>query len=203
MKLTTIRHGETKNNVSEILVSQEGGELTKKGKEQVKLLAKRLSKEEFDIIYCSDSKRTRDTAKKIMRYHKKTPIIYTKELREINRGDMVGRLGLEFWKEYKESGKSFAEFKPKNGESPLDLIKRIKKFINKIKNKNKNKKVLFIVHGGVNRSLRDLILNQTPSEKEMEIGKNENCCVNLFDFSKKRPKIILYNCTKHLPKTLK
>lgn len=203
MKLTTVRHGETENNVSEILVSQLDGNLTPTGKEQAKALGKRLSTEEFDIIYCSDSKRTKDTAKEIIKHHPKTQVIYTEELREIHRGDKIGKHGMELWKEYKQSGKSFAEYKPKGGESPSDLIKRIKKFIDKIKMKHKEKNVLLITHGGVNRSLRDIVLNQTPSEGEMERGKNKNCCVNIFNFSKDKPEIILYNCIKHLPKNKK
>ena len=198
MKLTTVRHGETENNVSEILISQLEGDLTKKGKDQAKLLGKRLSKEKFDIIYCSDSKRTKDTAKEIIKYHKNTPIVYTKELREIHRGDKIGEHGMKLWEEYKKSEKPFAEFKPKGGESPLDLVNRIKEFVEKIKAKHSHKKVLFITHGGVNRSLRDIVLDQTPSEEQMESGKNNNCCVNIFDLSKEKPKIVLYNCTKHL-----
>ena len=66
MKLTFVRHGETEENVKNIIMSQLNGKLTKGGLEQARKLAKRLANEKFDIIYCSDSQRTKDTAKEII-----------------------------------------------------------------------------------------------------------------------------------------
>ena len=198
MKITFIRHGESKANSKRILQHHIKGGLSKKGKEQAKKLGKRLSKEEFDMIYCSDSERAKETAKEILKHHKKVPVVYTEELREINRGIFVGQKGQEMWEIFLKSGESFAKWKPEEGESPNDLVKRVKKFLEKIYKKHKGQHVLFITHGAVNRSIKDICNNKTPSIDELKLGINENCCVNLLEFEKGKPKLKLYNCTRHL-----
>jgi len=200
MKITFVRHGETENNVNGILVDQLGGILTKKGIEQAKKLGKRLSKEKYDLIYCSDSSRTKQTAKEIIKHHKKTPIIYTKELRELGRGDFVGKLGKELWQVFLDSGEDFADFKPKNGESPNDLRKRIEKFLKELYKKYKGKNILFITHGGVGRTIWNICKNKKIelSKKGKDLSKQDNCCVNILEFINNKPKLKLYNCIKHL-----
>ena len=70
MRLILTRHGETEDNVKEILQGQAGGKLTAKGIEQAKKLALRLKKEKIDKIYVSDLKRAVDTAKELHAYLK-------------------------------------------------------------------------------------------------------------------------------------
>lgn len=200
MKITFVRHGETENNLSGILIDQLGGVLTKKGIAQAKKLGKRLSKEKFDIIYCSDSSRTKQTAKEIIKHHKKVPIIYSEELRELSRGDFVGKHGKELWNVFLESGEDFAEFKPKNGESPNELKHRIKKFLKKTHKKHKGEHILFVTHGGVGRSIWYICNN-----KKIKLSKDirdktqqDNCCVNILEFINNKPKLVLYNCMEHL-----
>jgi len=199
MKVTFVRHGETDYNVSYILCSPTVGKLTKKGREQAKKLGKRLSNEKFSAIYCSDSSRTKETAKYILKYHKKAPITYTPELLEIHRGEFIGRKGQEFWEAFKKSKKSFARWKPKRGESPMDVTRRIKKFFKKIYKKHKGQHILFVSHGGVNRAIRDICNNTTPNVNELKEGNNENASIGVLEFNKKgEPKLKMFNYTKHL-----
>lgn len=200
MKVTFVRHGETRENIKGILQGQLPGHLTRKGINQAKILAKRLAKEKFDIIYCSDLKRAKDTAREIIKYHKKVPIKYVKELREMHFSNFTGKPGGELWQKYLKSGVDYANFKPRGGESPLDLMKRIKKFLNKIYKKHKGQHLLLIAHGGVNETLWHICQNKIPKLTKRNRYKNRqyNCCVNILKFKKGKPKLLLYNCTKHL-----
>jgi len=112
MKLYLIRHGQSKAN--EQGYHQGKGDiwqdtsLTKKGKEQTEIVADRLETEPIDIIYSSDLKRAKQTAK-IIGKKKKIKIKYDKRLRE-----------------------------KLDEESTELFIERVKSFFNEIRNKKKN-----------------------------------------------------------------
>lgn len=54
MKLFIIRHAETTANTGRVILGgKEHGELSQRGKRQAAGLARRLSKEKMDEIYCS------------------------------------------------------------------------------------------------------------------------------------------------------
>lgn len=201
MKITFVRHGESECNLTKNIQDQIKGNLTKKGKEQAKKLGKRLAEEKFDIIYCSDSNRTKQTAVEIIKYHKEVPIVYCKELREIRRGKWIGKPGKELWEKMKKSGKTFAEFRPEGGESPKDLYVRIDKFLKKLEKKHKKEHILFITHGGVNKTIWFVCKNDPKisyKEEMKEIIAQDNCCVNVLEYVNNKPKLISYNCTRHL-----
>lgn len=92
MRLVIIRHGETKENKKDITQGQSPGNLTFRGRRQAKKVSAHLKKEQFDIIYCSDLKRTKDTLKKIIKFHPDTPVILTDKLRERAQGIFEGML---------------------------------------------------------------------------------------------------------------
>jgi len=90
MKITSVRHGESKRNKERIIQEQVAGELTKEGINQARKLAERLSGKVFDKIFCSDSERAKETAKEIIKFHQETPIEYLEELREMKAGEYIG-----------------------------------------------------------------------------------------------------------------
>jgi probable phosphoglycerate mutase len=79
MRLIVVRHGETKENSKKILMGHRHGTLSRKGVRQARETALRLSHEKIDIIFSSDLRRAKLTAKEIARYHN-APIVYTKHL---------------------------------------------------------------------------------------------------------------------------
>ncbi len=198
MKITSIRHGESKRNREKIIQEQIAGELTKEGINQSRKLAHRLSKESFDKIYCSDAQRAKETAKEIIKFHLNVPIEYTEELREMNAGENSGLSWIEDSKRKEKSNENFAKFKPKDGESIMEIVIRINNFINKLYKKHKGEHILLITHGGTNKSLKHLSekgLIEPIREKGYE---QDNCCVNIVEYSENGSKLILYNCVKHL-----
>ena len=79
--LYLVRHGETKENVANILQGHMPGELTERGIEQARQLCKKLQSVRFDALVCSDLKRCVDTAAILNEPHGLTPE-YTPLLRE-------------------------------------------------------------------------------------------------------------------------
>jgi broad specificity phosphatase PhoE len=78
------------------------------GKSQAKKVASRLKNEEIDLIYSSDLKRAKETAKEINKFHN-LDIKYDKRIRELAKGEEI--------------------------ES---LVQRVKLFFEEIKTKKKN-----------------------------------------------------------------
>ena len=67
--LYLVRHGETEDNVNQIMQGQTQGRLTKKGIAQAQELRDRMSSESFTAIIASDLKRSVDTAAIIAESH--------------------------------------------------------------------------------------------------------------------------------------
>ncbi|HUS50176.1 MAG TPA: histidine phosphatase family protein [Candidatus Paceibacterota bacterium] len=197
MRVTFVRHGETEQNKFKIYGDPMKGDLSELGRGQAKKLAKRLSKERFDIIYCSPSTRTKETLGEIIKFHQNTPIVYTSELRELEVGGLIGKIiNVE---DLRKLGKNFANFKPEGGESRLDLMNRVSNFLDYLFKKHKGEHMLLVTHAGVSRIIKNIAENKLPEFISIDVGKQNNCAVNILEFNKKgKPKLWLYNCTKHL-----
>lgn len=74
-------HAETEDNVAGVLSGHREAELSERGKEQARRLGDRYRDQEFGAIYCSDSKRARDTAR-LMFQSRGLSIIEDNRLRE-------------------------------------------------------------------------------------------------------------------------
>ena len=87
--LFVVRHGETEENKLRILQGHMPGTLTAQGKEQAAAVGARLADETFDLMYCSDLQRCKDTAS-IMNETLHLPTVYTPLLRERDWGELTG-----------------------------------------------------------------------------------------------------------------
>ncbi|MFH0837451.1 MAG: histidine phosphatase family protein [Candidatus Aenigmatarchaeota archaeon] len=194
MRLVLVRHGETEDNVKDILRGHGHGKLTDLGKEQAKKLGERLSKEKIDVIYCSDIGRAKETAKEIICYHPDIPIHYTKDLRERHVGNLED-IHVENWDTIKLDDEYM---KSVDAEIPQDVFDRVKVFLDSVYDKHMNETVLFVAHGFLNRVLICIITNKTASSV-YETETQKNTAVNIFEIDEDRNhKIHLLNCVKHL-----
>lgn len=132
------------------------GDLTLCGKKQVNLTGVYNYDLEVDKIIASDIKRCQTTAQ-IMQYHLRKPIIYDDRLREQNKGDLNGMDLLEANEKYFDllSDVKITTCYP-NGESLLDLYKRIERLLPWIL---KQDKTLIITHRGVINMLYYILKN--------------------------------------------
>jgi broad specificity phosphatase PhoE len=166
MKITLVRHGETIENANHIIQGQLPGVLTARGKNQALDTADKLKDTHFDAIYCSDLQRCVDTAKPIIALHTKTPVIYTKELRERKGGSYEGKyLDLDFWETL--PGTELTRKYP-GGESWQEVKLRLKPFLNDLYAKNPDQSILMISHGGPIRGIRSYLENRSLDELTWE-----------------------------------
>jgi|SRR3989344_2511401 len=201
MRITIVRHGQTLENVRNICQGQAPGNLTLKGKLQALHVANNLKQEKFEIILSSDLKRAKDTTKEILKVHKKTRVIYTKELRELKKGIFEKKSAKVFDSERKKAEKELWQFKPKNGESWNDGYKRAKKFYRFLLKNCCNKNVLIVSHSTFIGILISAIMgihvkNALPFE-----AHQTHECINQINVDKNgKGTLRTIHCEKHVKK---
>ena len=161
MILWLLRHGETQENVAEVIQGQTCGSLNSKGRRQAKLAAEKLSVEKFDIIFSSDLLRVRETLKAVIVFHPMAPVLFSMDLRERSVGVYEGRAGRDLYQAQMESGVPRLEYRPPGGESALDVKVRTDRFLKKLLENYSGKSVLLCTHGGPIRTILAAVL-ETP-----------------------------------------
>ncbi|MEQ8409667.1 MAG: histidine phosphatase family protein [Gammaproteobacteria bacterium] len=91
MRIHLFRHGQTNWNAERRIQGQSESQLNELGIQQAKELSARIREQHFDVIYCSSSVRTRETADHAFG-DRATPIHYLDTLREIQMGAWEGEL---------------------------------------------------------------------------------------------------------------
>lgn len=138
VKITYFVHGTTTDNEKGLATGWEQGELSTLGIEQSKKLPSLLKESNFDVIFCSDLKRAIDSAN--LAFGDKYKIIADKRLREANYGDFT--LG----KEFKDELKNYIDKPFPNGESYKDVEKRMRDFIDFLKENYNGKHIAIVAH---------------------------------------------------------
>ena len=196
MKLIITRHGETEENVAGILMGHLPGVLSTNGINQAKKLALRLKDEKINFIYSSDLTRASDTAKEIAKYHKNTPIEFTKELREKNLGEFEGKKKSDLG--WDNNNFMATSVEPQNGESLENLYLRAKNFLSNTLKKHDKNTILLVAHNGINKAIVSVI-TKVGIENIKTAENFKNTSLSVFDIDKnKNYKMILFNDTKHL-----
>lgn len=133
-------HGTTFDNKAHLASGFNDVDLSPLGEIQAKELGERYQNDNFDVIFCSDLVRSWRTAE--IAFGDKFLIIKDFRLRECDYGDYT-----------KHSSEEVDLEKPKrisvpfpNGESYMDTNKRMKEFLDEIKEKYLNKKIMIIGH---------------------------------------------------------
>jgi broad specificity phosphatase PhoE/predicted kinase len=154
--LYLIRHGETYYN----LENRIGGDsdLTEKGREQARSLAKYFSKKEIPLIFTSDKKRTIQTAEPIRDFQEKCSIIPLKEFNEIDSGICESMSYEEIRNEmpavYKKRKKDKYNYVYPEGEGYVSMKERIDRGINKVLYlSNTSRNIMIIGHRAANRMI--------------------------------------------------
>ncbi|MBT3297625.1 histidine phosphatase family protein [archaeon] len=196
MKLIIVRHGETFENTKGISQGHMNSQLTLKGIEQAKNVAKRLKGIKIDIAYSSDLDRSLNTCKEILKYHDNIKIIKTQILREQSKGIFEGRTHKERNELFKNDKKPFHLWHPENGERLIDVWNNVNHLIEKIKQNYNDKNVLIVSHGGPIAC----ILTHLHKKKIEEFGKYlpENTAISVININNDNINFKIINCNKHL-----
>ncbi|MEK7681083.1 MAG: class I tRNA ligase family protein [Patescibacteria group bacterium] len=165
-KIIFTRHGESETNVKGVRTSAlDGDNLTKKGEAEVVELAKKFD-QKIDLIISSPIFRAKRTAE-IINKKLKTELVFDPLLVEYSFGAWEGltpdeRHGQEDYKKYKKITSLEERFNFRlgsTGETRVEIVERIRKFVNQLLEKHKGKTILIVSHGGINAALCKVIQN--------------------------------------------
>ena len=167
--LYLVRHGETIDNVQQIMQGQTQGQLTDEGIRQARELSQRLSSEPIQAFVASDLKRSFDTCQILAEPHH-LPVATTPLLRERDWGGFTGRfipdLKNEVW--------------PDDIESLEALQQRARLFLDYILDNYPDQHVLAVGHGIINKAIQAVHFGKTMPE----IARMANCEVRQLLLSK-------------------
>ena len=152
VKITYFVHGTTTDNEEHKGTGWNPGKLSKLGIEQAKQLGKIVVDKKFDAVFCSDLKRSIDSAELV--FKNKYKIVIDKRLRECNYGDWNGKK--KDWKNV-----DFIDKKYPNGESYKDVEKRISAFLKLLKEKYDGQHIAIVAHQAPQLALDVLIKGKT------------------------------------------
>jgi len=151
--LYLVRHGETVDNVNQIMQGQTQGRLTANGIVQAQQVRDQMASESFSAIIASDLKRSVDTATIIAEPHH-LDVVQTPLLRERDWGGFTGRyipdLKNEVW--------------PDDIETLENLLSRAGEFIAFVKKTYPGKKVLAVGHGIINKAVQAVYYQKSMSD---------------------------------------
>lgn len=160
--------------------------LSEEGRRQAEALAEKLRGISFSAIFCSDLRRSIDTAQMVGNLQGLN-ISATPEFREISLGQWEGlafdAVRRQYPAQYEQRGRDIVHFRPPGGESFLDCARRvIPAFYDAIYSTRGD--ILIVGHAGVNRILLCQVLGKPMSE--LFDFEQDYCCVNRIgcgDFS--------------------
>lgn len=162
MKIYLVRHGQTEKNKFGLVQGQTEADLSEKGRKDAKELINLIETLNIDIVMSSPLKRAIDTAKIIT--NNKYPINIDDRIIERNWGMCEG-VNIEevdtvkCWNFYINTSDNMIE--------PVqDFMKRLSEFIEEIRKKYSDKKVLIVTHSAVLRAMHYLI-NEIPEDGDM------------------------------------
>ncbi len=162
--LILVRHGETVDNVNQIMQGQTQGQLTAQGLLQAHRLAESLRSEPIDVFVSSDLKRSVDTCRVVAEAHGKD-VVTTPLLRERDWGSFTGR--------YIPSLKG--ETWPDDIESLEALKHRARRFMQYITDNYPGLTVLAVGHGIINKAIQavyyDKPMNEIPRMENAEVRR--------------------------------
>jgi len=122
--------------------------LTKEGKDCVLKTAKKIKRLSISLIYASDFRRTKETAKIVAREIglKDERLIFSSRLRDINLGIYHEKPKKEFYSDFPNFFDDFSQ-KPKGGESLYEASERMSSFVSELEEKHQGENILIISHG--------------------------------------------------------
>ncbi|MCI0751756.1 MAG: histidine phosphatase family protein [Flammeovirgaceae bacterium] len=199
-KIYLIRHGQTDLNLQGIVQgSGVDSSINAKGMEQSVQFFNAFKHINFDKVYTSALKRTKETVEEFIKLgipHEVLP-----GLNEISWGNKEGQRITPEEDEYyhymlKEWEKGNTSLRIEEGESPEDVVKRMSPVVDHIFSKPSENTILICMHGRAMRILLTMLLNYPL--KSMDMFEHNNLCLYLLNYTGSMCRVERYNDTKHL-----
>lgn len=201
MNLYIIRHGESTWNGQNRIQGNSDPQLSRLGRLQAGLLAKRFRRIKIDKIYSSPLLRSFQTAQAISKVLR-SRIVKKEGLKEVGLGEWEGKTPEEIDKSYDNKYQRWLRLGPTKVKIPgaeniNSFRKRANKAFYEIINGNKNKDVIVVTHGGVIASFLAHILDADFDKLILSLHL-PNTCVTLVSFEQNRGCLIHIADTFHL-----
>jgi len=198
MLMFLVRHAESTWNPMKKIQGQRDPQLSKYGKKEAGLLAKRFKGLSFDAVYASPLRRAYQTAEIVV--GKKAKVVREEGLNEISLGDWEGRTLHSIRKEYGEMFDRWAvrptRIRVPGGEDFKTFLKRVKRTLRSIESAHEGGNVLVVSHGGVISTYATLVLNLPPDDVWCLTVKNAS--LTIVEVGTDLHKLITFNDISHL-----
>lgn len=156
VKITYFVHGTTTDNEAKKASGWNPGELSEKGKSQAVALRDLIDRASIDVVFCSDLKRAIDSTEIV--FENKKRVIVDSRLRECNYGKLDGESNsLVIYEDH------IKERFP-DGESLLDVEKRIKEFCEYVLKEFDGKHIAIVAHKAPQLALEVITQGKTWEE---------------------------------------
>ena len=187
MQIYLVRHGQTDDNIKNLMQGWKDTPLNETGKTQAHQLIPFFESQHIDIIYSSDLSRAFEAASIIAKSLNKH-VFLDKQLREMYLGSWEGHSWQEIEAEF-----TYFLGKPENeknalnihsGESYIEFQLRSFEVFKKIVKNHLNKNILMVTHGGVIREIiaRLMYINQI----QKDAIPIRNCSVSMIEYDIKK-----------------
>lgn len=184
-----VRHGVTAWNKEGRAQGSSDIPLDDEGIAMAEYVAKRLAREQWDVVYTSPLIRAKKTAEIIAERKPGVSLLEDNRLREFGGGLIEGTTEVERLEKWGESWRDL-----ELGVEPHDqIISRGMAFIEDIKATHPGQRVLVVSHGGF---IKRLVGALVPNE-DLE-NKLDNTSVSVIELQEHENLCSLFNCTKHL-----
>jgi probable phosphoglycerate mutase len=199
-KIYIVRHGQTDFNLRNIVQgSGVDSSLNERGLAQSKAFFEHYKHVPFDKIYTSTLKRTRETVQGFLDLGIPTEALAG--LNEISWGTKEGfKITPEEDQYYHYMLKQWqignTSLRIEGGESPDDVVVRMKPAVDHIMSKHDEETILICMHGRAIRILLCILLDYPL--KSMDMFEHENLCLYLLHYSNGEFVIKLHNDISHL-----
>lgn len=175
MKLYVARHGQTQWNLENRILGRTDLPLNELGRQQALALAEKAENLDLDLIISSPLLRARETAQAVSD-RLGIPVIVESRLTEQDFGIYEGQHHKAA--DYLENKKQFAYRYP-GGESALDVAHRVYGFLEELRDRCPDRKVLLVCHRCICRIIRTYFEDMT--NEEFLLYAEENGAVRAYD----------------------
>ena len=175
MKLYVARHGQTQWNLENRILGRTDLPLNELGRQQALALAEKAENLDLDLIISSPLLRARETAQAVSD-RLGIPVIVESRLTEQDFGIYEGQHHKVA--DYLENKKQFAYRYP-GGESALGVAHRVYGFLEELRDRCPDRKVLLVCHRCICRIIRTYFEDMT--NEEFLLYAEENGAVRAYD----------------------
>jgi broad specificity phosphatase PhoE len=199
-KVYLVRHGQTDFNLQNIVQgSGVDTDLNEYGRRQAQLFFDAYRHIPFDKVYTSVLNRTKQTVQPFIKAGVPTETLAG--LNEISWGTKEGHRVTPEEDEYyhhmlRQWQAGNTSMRIEAGESPEDVVKRMKPAIAHIISKTDEKNILICMHGRAIRILLCHLLNYPL--RAMDMFEHQNLCLYVLNYSGSMFSVEVYNDIKHL-----